>query len=201
MQLGKIIEDQEGRFVRISSIKHPRESGAVGIKGFEDSHRKFLTHSYNARPLEPGKTVALIDEVFLGIASILEDQRTRGITLNGFRFQRAVSLDGVLEFKCHEVARIMEHNIRPKFSKNPYSNNRPVGNTLCGGGLVNYHLSGKRCVTTRELARLQRFPLHHRFGRRGTRKQTGDAVPRIGAKVFYRQVVGALRRVRGLRFD
>lgn len=63
---------------------------------------------------------------------------------------------------------------------------------------MNSHPSGTRCFTDRELACLQGFPLEHHFGPRGVKKQIGNAVPPVVAKVFFQQIIRALRIADGL---
>ena len=88
-------------------------------------------------------------------------------------------------------------HLMARSEKPPFSGNRPLRNTITCGGSINYHPSGTRCFTVRELACLQGFPLEHRFGK-GERRQIGNAVPPIIAKVFFEQVVRALRMADGL---
>ena len=84
-----------------------------------------------------------------------------------------------------------------RLRKSRYSGSLPLRNTITCSGSINYHPSGLRCFTIRELACLQGFPLEHRFGR-GERKQIGNAVPPVVAKVFFEQVVRALRLADGV---
>ena len=108
-QVGRTFPDQAGNFLRVISIKQHRGSNRIAIESFQDdSHRILQTHSYDGRALRHGKTVEMTDGTFLKIKAILEDLRTGDIFLKGFRFQRAVSLDGLLEFKRNEVARILK---------------------------------------------------------------------------------------------
>lgn len=96
----------------------------------------------------------------------------------------------------HDFANHSPH-LMTKLKKPRYSGNLPLRNTITCSGSVNYHPSGTRCFTVRELACLQGFPLEHRF-LRGERRQIGNAVPPIVAKVFFEQVVRALRMADGL---
>ena len=84
-----------------------------------------------------------------------------------------------------------------RLRRSRYSGSLPLKNTITCSGSINYHPSGKRRFTLRELACLQGFPLEHRFGR-GARKQIGNALPPIVAKVFFEQVVRALRLADGV---
>lgn len=107
-RIGRIFQDQDGSFRRVTSIKRHRVSGRTAVESFEDSsHRTLQTHSYDGRTLKLGKTVEL-KGAFLRITAILEDRRTGDIFLRGFRFQRTLSLDGVLPFKRNEVAMILQ---------------------------------------------------------------------------------------------
>lgn len=81
----------------------------------------------------------------------------------------------------------------------PYDSSLPLKNTITTQGVMCYHPLGKRNFTTRELACLQGFPLEHKFGPKGTRKQIGNAVPPIVAKVFYEHIKQALQKADGLR--
>lgn len=63
----------------------------------------------------------------------------------------------------------------------------------CGGGEFNYHPSGKRPYTDREMAALQTFPPDYKFAGVYTRKQIGNAVPPLFAKAIYGEVVRSLR--------
>ena len=80
----------------------------------------------------------------------------------------------------------------------PYPADLPLRNCVTTQGSMNCHPSGKRKFTPRELACLQGFPLEHQFGHMRTRKQIGNAVPPIVAKVFFEQVKRALRKADGL---
>ncbi|KAG7008526.1 hypothetical protein G7Y79_00005g016670 [Physcia stellaris] len=68
--------------------------------------------------------------------------------------------------------------------------------TTQGGGLI--HPSGQRDLTDREFACLQGFPLEHRFGKTNVKKQIGNAVPPVVARVILGEVVEGLRRADGL---
>ena len=61
----------------------------------------------------------------------------------------------------------------------------------------NWHPSGKRLYTARELACLQTFPLEHKFADEGItklRQQIGNAVPPIFYKALIETVVQTLRK-------
>ena len=68
--------------------------------------------------------------------------------------------------------------------------------TTSGGGII--HPSGTRDYTHREFACLQRFPLGHKFGGTGVKKQIGNAVPPIVAKILLETVRDALLKADGL---
>lgn len=68
--------------------------------------------------------------------------------------------------------------------------------TTSGGGLI--HPSGKRAFTHREFACLQSFPLGHKFGASGVKKQIGNGVPPTIAKIILETVKNALLRADGL---
>ena len=108
-QVGRTFPDQAGNLLRVTSIKQHRASNRIAIESFQDdSHRILQLHSYDGRTLRQGKTVEMTDGTFLKIKAILEDRRTGDIFLKGFRYQRAVSLNGPLEFKRNEVERILK---------------------------------------------------------------------------------------------
>ncbi|KAL4927518.1 DNA cytosine methyltransferase [Aspergillus undulatus] len=80
---------------------------------------------------------------------------------------------------------------RRVLSKPPYDGNRQAGTITCNGG-EDYHPSGKRTFTSREIACLQTFPMEFRFKRNAT-KQIGNAVPPVLAKAIHEEVVRSLR--------
>ena len=107
VQVGKTIR-QDRNTLRVTSIRQHTASGEVHIESFQDNHRTLQTHSYDGRTLKPGKTVEIADGAFLRIKAILEDRRTGEVFLEGLRFERTISLDGLLEFKRNEVAMVMK---------------------------------------------------------------------------------------------
>lgn len=68
--------------------------------------------------------------------------------------------------------------------------------TTSGGGII--HPSGKRDYTHREFACLQSFPLGHKFGASGVKKQVGNAVPPIVGMILLETVQNALLQADGL---
>ena len=68
--------------------------------------------------------------------------------------------------------------------------------TTSGGGII--HPSGKRDYTHREFACLQSFPLGHKFGGTGVKRQIGNAVPPVMARFLLETVKDALLRADGL---
>ena len=68
--------------------------------------------------------------------------------------------------------------------------------TTSGGGII--HPSGKRDYTHREFACLQSFPLGHKFGASGVKKQIGNAVPPTMATILLETIIEALSKADGL---
>jgi DNA (cytosine-5)-methyltransferase 1 len=62
------------------------------------------------------------------------------------------------------------------------------------GGKYSCHPDGKRGMTIREFAALQGFPHHHEFFGREIRKQIGNAVPPMCAKVWFSHLRKHLER-------
>ncbi len=108
IQVGRITQDLDGNFLRITSIKQNQRSGSVTITSFRDNLKTLQTHSYDGRTLKPGKAIEMTNGAFLRITAILEDRRSGEITLKGLPFQRATSLQDLLEFKRNEVAMILK---------------------------------------------------------------------------------------------
>ena len=86
----------------------------------------------------------------------------------------------------------------PPRNEPPYNGNLPLRRTICCSGNSDFHPSGKRGFTLRELACLQGFPVAQEFGPTRTRMQIGNAVPPIVAKVFFEYLRRHLLRVDGL---
>ncbi|CAP86663.1 hypothetical protein E8E15_009558 [Penicillium rubens] len=92
-----------------------------------------------------------------------------------------------------------DHNVegaleRWALSHRPSFDRHSLARTItCGGGEYNYHPSGTRPYTNREMALLQTFPLDFQFTGRFMRKQIGNAVPPLFAKAIYEEIVKSLR--------
>lgn len=65
--------------------------------------------------------------------------------------------------------------------------------TITTGGAENYHPSGMRTLTDREVACLQTFPRDFIFYKNGARRQVGNAFPPMAAKAIYMEVKKSLR--------
>ncbi|KAL9038344.1 MAG: hypothetical protein Q9180_003197 [Flavoplaca navasiana] len=79
----------------------------------------------------------------------------------------------------------------------PYNGDLPLKNCITTGGTLDRHPSGRRGFTVRELACLQSFPLAHKFGKFGVKKQIGNAVPPLFAKVLLSHIRRWLEEVDG----
>ncbi|KAJ5166319.1 uncharacterized protein N7482_005100 [Penicillium canariense] len=77
--------------------------------------------------------------------------------------------------------------------KAEYDGRMPAKTLTCSGGEANYHPSGKRAFSCREVACLQTFPMDFMFSTSGVRKQIGNAVPPILAKALYVAIVESLK--------
>lgn len=79
----------------------------------------------------------------------------------------------------------------------PFSGDTQAKTVTTNAGQGNYHPSGTRPYTLRELAKLQTFPLYHSFaGARGiteTRRQIGNAVPPLLARAMFRAIIKSLK--------
>jgi DNA (cytosine-5)-methyltransferase 1 len=93
----------------------------------------------------------------------------------------------------HDVQGTLSRGLRmgPREPFNPNSLARTV---TCGGGEFNYHPSGQRRYTNRELACLQTFPLSYKFRQREVKKQIGNAVPPLLSKAIFREIIKSLQR-------
>ncbi|KAI9375830.1 S-adenosyl-L-methionine-dependent methyltransferase [Aspergillus egyptiacus] len=79
------------------------------------------------------------------------------------------------------------------YQREPFDGDTQARTITCGGGENNYHPSGRRLYTNRELACLQTFPIDFKFGRREVRKQIGNAVPPLLAKAIYVEIIKSLQ--------
>ena len=70
----------------------------------------------------------------------------------------------------------------------------------CDGGNKG-HPSGTRDFTEREIAALQSFPLHHVFYGNAIKKQIGNAIPPLIAKIIFRAIIKHLERQDGIVRD
>jgi len=70
----------------------------------------------------------------------------------------------------------------------------------CSGG-QNYHPSGTRNFTLAEYAALQGFPPNHVFRGNAIKKQIGNAVPPVIAKVLFESIRRELDEADGVRDD
>ncbi|EED19224.1 C-5 cytosine methyltransferase DmtA [Talaromyces stipitatus ATCC 10500] len=75
----------------------------------------------------------------------------------------------------------------------PYDENTLAKTITCGGGEGNYHPSGLRPFTIRELACLQTFPVQYRFPTAYAKKQVGNSVPPRLAEVIFRTAIKSLQ--------
>lgn len=92
----------------------------------------------------------------------------------------------------HDTRALLE---RTKFAhREPYNPHQPAKTITCSGGEANYHPSGKRGLTPREVACIQTFPLRFVFCGNNRRKQIGNAVPTRLAEALFREVRKSLRR-------
>jgi DNA (cytosine-5)-methyltransferase 1 len=77
--------------------------------------------------------------------------------------------------------------------RSPYDGRQPAKTLTCSGGEGNYHPSGWRAFTGREVACLQTFPMDFQFADVNVRKQIGNAVPPALAKAMYQEIIASLR--------
>ncbi|KAF7908312.1 uncharacterized protein EAF01_004067 [Botrytis porri] len=76
-------------------------------------------------------------------------------------------------------------HLLPEKNLRPYNPHAILPRTMTTSGGDNWHPSGKRGFTDREFACLQGFPLKHQFGQNGIKRQIGNAVPPVVAKVLF----------------
>lgn len=123
---------------------------------------------------------------------------THGLPGSGlFRFETIGSVISTIPRTAanHDVQAALYRGFRngPQ-TRPPLDASEQARTITCGGGDRNYHPSGRRGFTNREFASLQTFPLEHLFGMYGVRKQIGNAVPPVLAKLIFREVIKSLRR-------
>ncbi|KAI1799631.1 S-adenosyl-L-methionine-dependent methyltransferase [Daldinia bambusicola] len=80
-------------------------------------------------------------------------------------------------------------NLKELVGKLPWDPDVPLSRTItCGGGVGNYHYSGKRAFTLREYALLQGFPLNYNFQRPKQMRQIGNAFPPLVVQTLYKHL-------------
>ncbi|KAL8998475.1 MAG: hypothetical protein Q9169_002512 [Polycauliona sp. 2 TL-2023] len=85
----------------------------------------------------------------------------------------------------------------PRRNLFPYNADLPLKNCITTGRSLDTHPSGRRGITDRELACLQSFPLWHKFGRIGVKKQIGNAVPPVFAEILLSHIRRCLEEADG----
>ncbi|KAI1833311.1 hypothetical protein DTO006G1_6514 [Penicillium roqueforti] len=120
-------------------------------------------------------------------------QPTHGMPGHGLRPRETISstIDNIPpDAEDHNVEAALA---RWALSHRPSFDRHSLARTItCGGGEYNYHPSGTRPYTSREMALLQTFPLDFQFAGRFMRKQIGNAVPPLFAKAIYGEIVKSL---------
>ena len=91
------------------------------------------------------------------------------------------------------------HDIKVDRDYPAWDGDKPLKYTITCSGGGNYHPSGKRDFTLREFACLQGFPLEHKFAGSAIKRQIGNAVPPIAAKVFFEEIIKHLKKVDGVQ--
>ncbi|RDL36530.1 uncharacterized protein BP5553_05882 [Venustampulla echinocandica] len=96
-----------------------------------------------------------------------------------------------------------DHDLdRAKFAldkcKDPYDGDNILPRAMTTSGGQNYHPGGKRDFTLREYAVLQGFPPAHVFKGKYIKKQIGNAVPPLVAKVLFESVKQQLEEADGV---
>lgn len=72
---------------------------------------------------------------------------------------------------------------------NRWNPDAPLARTItCGGGVGNYHYSGKRDFTLREYAVLQGFPVDYNFQQPEQKRQIGNAFPPLVVRTLYKHL-------------
>lgn len=80
----------------------------------------------------------------------------------------------------------------------PWDGSKILPRAMTTSGGQNYHPSGVRDLTLREYACLQGFPTGHVFKGNYVKKQIGNAVPPVVAKVLFGSIRGDLEKVDGV---
>lgn len=84
----------------------------------------------------------------------------------------------------------------PRGPRLPFSDDQFAKTLTCSGGVGNYHPSGLRLYTIRELASLQTFPISYSFtlnSKTKARRQIGNAVPPLLARAMFREIIKCLK--------
>ncbi|RAL65831.1 hypothetical protein DID88_005494 [Monilinia fructigena] len=92
-------------------------------------------------------------------------------------------------------------HLMPEKDLKPYGSHAILPRTMTTSGGDNWHPSGKRGFTDREFACLQGFPLQHQFGQNGIKRQIGNAVPPVVAKVLFEGIRRFMEGVDGIVKD
>ena len=104
----------------------------------------------------------------------------------------------------HEIPKSAENHsphLLPEKDLKPYDSHAILPRTMTTSGGDNWHPSGKRGFTDREFACLQGFPLEHKFGQNAIKKQIGNAVPPVVAKVLLEGIRKFMERTDGVARD
>ncbi|KAK2785686.1 hypothetical protein FQN53_007473 [Emmonsiellopsis sp. PD_33] len=94
----------------------------------------------------------------------------------------------------HDIHRAYRSTIQ-KVPFNPHIQAKTI---TCNGGEGNYHPSGERSFTHREMACLQTFPPRYKFCGANTVKQIGNAVPPMLARAMFEHIRKSLERADGV---
>ncbi|TGO24420.1 hypothetical protein BPAE_0103g00210 [Botrytis paeoniae] len=89
-------------------------------------------------------------------------------------------------------------HLLPEKDLRPYNPHAILPRTMTTSGGDNWHPSGKRGFTDREFACLQGFPLEHKFGQNGIKRQIGNAVPPVVAKVLFEGIRRSMEGTDGI---
>ncbi|EDO02578.1 hypothetical protein SS1G_05055 [Sclerotinia sclerotiorum 1980 UF-70] len=92
-------------------------------------------------------------------------------------------------------------HLLPEKDLKAYSPHAILPHTMTTSCCENWHPSGKRGFTDREFACLQGFPLKHRFGPNGIKRQIGNAVPPVVAKVLFEGIRRFMEETDGIVRD